>query len=145
MKINIIIDSSFEEAEITVKAAAIDENLKMLLDRFQSQNSKLTGRCDDKIFVITNDMIYYIESVDEKTFVYSKNKVYESDYKLYQIENMLPQADFVRISKNCILNIKKLSSVRPLLNGKMEVFLNNGETQIVNRHYLKDFKSKFGL
>ncbi len=62
----------------------------------------------------------------------------------HQTEQLLPQSDFVRISK-IVLNINKLTSVKPLLNGKMEVHMNNGEVQIVNRHYLKDFKNKFGL
>ena len=131
MKIKIIKDSTVTETEITVKCAAVDENLKRLLDELEYNNAKLTGRIDDKTFLISAEMIYYIESVDEKTFIYSQNKVYETD--------------FVRISKNCILNISKLTSVKPLLNGKMEVHMNNGEVQIVNRHYLKDFKSKFGL
>ena len=119
--------------------------IKLTLDELEHNNAKLTGRIDDKTFLISAEMIYYIESVDEKTFIYSQNKVYETDYKLYQTEQLLPQSDFVRISKNCILNISKLTSVKPLLNGKMEVHMNNGEDQIVNRHYLKDFKSKFGL
>ena len=139
MKIKIINDSTVTETEITVKCAAVDENLKRLLDELEHNNAKLTGRIDDKTFLISAEMIYYIESVDEKTFIYSQNKVYETDYKLYQTEQL------VRISKNCILNISKLTSVKPLLNGKMEVHMNNGEVQIVNRHYLKDFKSKFGL
>lgn len=118
MKIKIIKDNTVTETEITVKCAAVDENLKRLLDELEHNNAKLTGRIDDKTFLISAEMIYYIESVDEKTFIYSQNKVYETDYKLYQTEQLLPQSDFVRISKNCILNISKLTSVKPLLNGK---------------------------
>ncbi len=145
MKIKIIKSNTVSETEITVICSSVDENLKKLLEEFELNNTKLTGKFDNETFVITAEMIYYIESVDEKTFIYSKNKVYESEYKLYQIEKLLPESDFVRISKNCILNIRKLTSVRPMLNGKMEVRMNNDEIQVVNRHYLKDFKSKFGL
>lgn len=145
MKITIIKDSNAPETEITVRCSAVDEKLRKLLDELEMSSTKLTGRIGDKTFVLSADMIYYIESVDEKTFIYSKSEVYQAEYKLYQIEKLLPESDFVRISKNCILNIQKLMSVRPLLNGKMEVHMNNGEIQIVNRHYLKDFKSKFGL
>lgn len=145
MKITIIKDSNAPETEITVRCSSIDEKLRKLLDELEMSSTKLTGRIGDKTFVLSADMIYYIESVDEKTFIYSKSEVYQAEYKLYQIEKLLPESDFVRISKNCILNIQKLMSVRPLLNGKMEAHMNNGEIQIVNRHYLKDFKSKFGL
>ena len=145
MKVKIIKDSTVTETEITVRCASVDESLKKLLDEIEFCNSKLTAKHGDKTFFLSAETVYYIESVDEKTFIYSKDKVYDCDSKLYQIEEMLPKSDFVRISKNCIININKLTSVRPLLNGKMEVHMNNGEIQIVNRHYLKDFKSKFGL
>ena len=145
MKITIIKDSNAPETEITVRCSGVDEKLKRFLDELEMSSTKLTGRIGDKTYVLSANMIYYIESVDEKTFIYSQSKVYENDYKLYQIEKLLPDSDFVRISKNCILNIQKLTSVRPLLNGKMEAHMNNGEIQIINRHYLKNFKSKFGL
>lgn len=96
MKIKIIKDNTVTETLIMVKCAAVDENLKRLLDELEHNNAKLTGRIDDKTFLISAEMIYYIESVDEKTFIYSQNKVYETDYKLYQTEQLLPQSDFVR-------------------------------------------------
>ena len=95
MKINIIKDSSITETEITVKCSAIDESLKKLLDEFELNGTKFTGKIENKTYVLSAEMIYYIESVDEKTFIYSQDKVYECDYKLYQIEKLLPQADFV--------------------------------------------------
>ena len=74
MKIKIIKDSTVTETEITVKCAAVDENLKRLLDELEHNNAKLTGRIDDKTFLISAEMIYYIESVDEKTFILDFNK-----------------------------------------------------------------------
>lgn len=145
MKITVIHDNSVEETEVTIKCSYINENLQKVINILEAENFRLKGRIDDKTYILQIASVFYIESVDEHTFIYCKDKVYETDQKLYQIEEVMPKADFVRISKNCILNIRKLNSVRPLLNGKMEVTLTNGEVQIVNRHYLKDFKEKFDL
>jgi DNA-binding LytR/AlgR family response regulator len=40
--------------------------------------------------------VYYIESVDNKTFLYLKDKVYESKQKLYELEEILAAGDFLR-------------------------------------------------
>ena len=133
------------EDELKIRFLIRDYFLKEGFNILEAENFRLKGRIDDKTYILQIASVFYIESVDEHTFIYCKDKVYETDQKLYQIEEVMPKADFVRISKNCILNIRKLNSVRPLLNGKMEVTLTNGEVQIVNRHYLKDFKEKFDL
>ena len=86
-----------------------------------------------------------LKSVDEKTFIYCENDVYESRMKLFEFEEALINSSFVRISKSCILNIDFIEKVKPMLNGKYEVLLINGEKLIINRHYVPDFKKKFGL
>ena len=60
-------------------------------------------------------------------------------------EELLKDTSFVRISKTTIVNIDYLKFVRPLLGGKMEITFINDESLVVNRHYLKSFKNKFGL
>lgn len=145
MKITVIHDASIEETEVTIKCSYLNDNLQKVINILEAENFRLKGKIDDKTYIISINSVFYIESVDEHTFIYGKDKVYETEQKLYQLEEVMPKADFVRISKNCILNIRKLNSVRPLLNGKMEVTLTNGEVQIVNRHYLKEFKEKFNI
>ncbi len=87
--------------------------------------------------------IYYFESVDERTFVYAKSKVYECDEKLYEIEAKMGTHGFARISKSTIVNIRKIREIKPQLNGRFEALLDNGERQIVNRHYVSGLKDKF--
>ncbi|MFR9043004.1 MAG: LytTR family DNA-binding domain-containing protein, partial [Intestinibacter bartlettii] len=88
---------------------------------------------------------YYIESVEEKTFVYLEKEVYESNLKLYELEEQLKNTSYIRVSKSIILNIEKLQSVKPLINGKLEANLKNNEKILINRHYVPEFKKKFGI
>ena len=88
--------------------------------------------------------IYYIESVDKKTFVYLENAVYRTDFRLYQLKNKLQTYGFVQISKSCILNINVLDSIRPLFNSRMEATLKNGEKVNINRNYLIGVKKALG-
>ena len=88
-----------------------------------------------EIWVAVAD-IYYIESVDKHSFVYCEDEVYETELRLYQLEEELLAAGFVRISKSCLVNIRVLQSIKPLLNSRLEATLINGEKLTVTRKYI---------
>lgn len=145
MKLYIEQSDCYTETEIIIHCSILDRNLQKIIEQIQLVSCVLTVQKDDQTLLLKPDTVCYLESVDDKTFVYTEKEVYESQMKLYELEEFLKQASFVRISKSCILNINYLESVRPLLNGKMEALLSNSEHIIVNRHYVPEFKRKFGL
>ena len=106
---------------------------------------KLTGVLEGYTVKIAPEEICYIESVDDRTFLYADRAVYESPQRLYQLEQTLANTSFVRVSKSVILNADKVEKVRPLLNGKLEALLSNGERQHINRHYVSSFRAKFEI
>ncbi|RJE85237.1 LytTR family transcriptional regulator [Paenibacillus sp. 1011MAR3C5] len=140
----LIIDQSLEhqDVEITIKCGIIDENLERLIAQIRLYSFSITGKKDGRSHLIRLEDVYYIESTDNKTFLYSEKDVYECHYKLYELEEHLANSHFVRISKSCILNIAMLANVRALLNGKFEAQLVNKEKLIINRHYVQAIKDK---
>ena len=117
---------------------------KINQDRLTTYRLTLTGTKDDgATYSLLADNVYYIESIDNRTFLCTEKDIYESDLKLYEIENLLAGTQFIRVSKNLIVNTALIDSVRALFNGKFEASLMNGEKVIVNRHYVKAFKEKF--
>lgn len=145
MKLIIEQDSNREETEIIIRCSAINSDLQKIIDEIRLFSFSINAYKDGSVRKIEPENVCYIESVDEKTFIYCENDVYECRMKLYKLEEVLIKSTFVRISKACILNIEFIESVRPLLNGKYEALLLNGEKLIINRHYVPDFKKKFGL
>lgn len=136
------------ETEIAVTCSADpDEKTVELLRQLQQfiKDEDIFGYLGGEAYRLSLQDIFYIEAVDEKTFLYMDQQVYESRQKLYEWELQLEETSFLRISKSTILNIDKLKSVRPLIGGKMEATLANGEKQIINRHYMPAFRQKFGL
>ena len=68
--------------------------------------------------------------------------MYYSNYKLYELEQLLPRS-FVRISKSCIINTAKVSAVNKNLAGASEVrFLKTHKKVFVSRMYYKIFKER---
>lgn len=133
----------YEEVEIIIKCPQIDDRLARLIDQIKQYETKLLGTKDGITYSLIAADILYIESIENTSFLYDENQVYESNLKLYELESMLLGADFIRISKNMIVNVTYIESVRALFNGKFEALLTNSEKVIVNRHYVKAFKENF--
>ena len=134
-----------EEVEIIIKCGLIDTELEKLIAQIRLYSISVSARRDGKQYNISLSDIYYFESVDNRTFVYTRDEVYQCDLKLYELEEQLTKTNFVRISKSSILNIMVLESVRALLHGKMEAELSNGEKVVINRHYVDALKKKMKI
>ena len=91
------------------------------------------------------DKILYVEAVDRKTFVYTNADTYESELKLYELEQQLIERDFLRISKQSIVNLRKIRSLKTDVNRKIRITLQNGEQIVVSRMYSDELRRKLGL
>lgn len=140
MKIRTEQDLSCEDIEITIKYSQKDKRLTRIIEYLQSYDAHIKYSVDNTEQMINIADIYYIESVDKKTFVYLEKEVYHIDLRLYQLKEKLQNFGFVQISKSCLLNINVMKSIRPLLNSRMEATLNNGEKVYVSRKYLDEVK-----
>lgn len=145
MKLTIEQAAGTPEVEIIIRCATLDQPLRNLIAQIQLYGFALPARRAGRSYSLAFETIYYFESVDEITFAYCEKEVYECPLRLYELEEKLGPANFIRISKNCIVNLAFLDSVRPLLGGRMEALLANGEKLLISRHYLPAFKEKFGL
>ena len=87
----------------------------------------------------------YVEAVDRKTFVYTNTDTYESELKLYELEQQLAERDFLRISKQSIVNLRKIKSLKTDVNRKIRITLQNGEQIVVSRMYSDELRRKLGL
>ena len=146
MKFTIEQSSDNNEVEINIKCGQIiDEKHQKLIDQIRLYSFSIVCKKGKEIYQISLKDAYYIESVEEKTFVYLEKEVYESNLKLYELEEQLKNTSYIRVSKSIILNIEKLQSVKPLINGKLEANLKNNEKILINRHYVPGFKKKFGI
>lgn len=145
MKIILKENADIKETMITIECFQKDEDIQKIIDYLSQFYQTITCKKEKNIYQVYIKDIYYIETVDEKTFIYKQNEIYESTYKLYELESLLKDHDFIRISKSCLLNLRYLQSVRVLSYGKYEATLINHEKLIISRKYMPDFKKAFGL
>ena len=85
--------------------------------------------------------VLYFESVDNRTFLYTEDAVMEVRQRLYELEMILSEKDFIRISKSQIVNINKIRALRPELNRTLLATMCNGEQLRVSRKYVKAIRN----
>lgn len=138
------IDKNLEE-EVVVKCHDINDEVLSIVQKLKKTDNIILGSKDGEVFRLTVKDIFYIESVDNKTFIYCLNNVYQSKQKLYEIEEQMQITKLFRCSKSMIVNLGKIRSVSSALNGRLEAKLINGETVIISRQYVSSLKKRLGM
>ncbi len=118
----------------------ISDEVREIITFVRSRQGKLTAVADEKQYEIAVTDVFYIESVDNRSFIYTEDKVYETRQRLYELENMLNEKHFLRVSKSVVLNLMKVSSIKPALNSRFTAVLFSGEQVVISRKYAPALK-----
>lgn len=132
------------EDEVIFKCHQMSPELLHIISILKAQDTMIAYE-GNEIHRINPSDLYYIESVDNKVYIYDKEHVYESKRKLYELEESLVNINFLRVSKSVILNLSKIKSLSPALSGRFEASLDNGERVIISRQYVGDLKKRLGI
>ena len=127
--------------QVLIRCHAVTEEVREIAAFVKSRQGRLTGMKDSRQYEIAVSDIYYFESVDGKTFLYTKDQVYETSYRIYELESMLRPKNFLRVSKSMLLNLMKIRSIQSALNGRFAAVLLSGEEVIISRNYVKGLKA----
>ncbi len=131
-----------EKEYIEIGCHKKDEKIDEIVRFIRSREGILNGTKDDRQYSLLLPDILYIEAVDEKTFIYLEKDCYESGRRLYEFEEALVTRNFARISKSVVVNLMKITSIKPSLNGRFSCVLTNGEQVIISRKYVPDIREK---
>lgn len=131
--------SSSEENTIILEYLEWTKELEDICNYIEGRKSWIVGYGENKeVYQIELNQILYFEAVGELVFAYTKTQVYEIKMRLYQIEEATKQNMILRVSKSFLVNIRKIKSVRPALNGRFVATMINGEEVLISRQYAKE-------
>lgn len=120
-----------------------DESVDSLVKKIGRMDISFVGKSDDRSVNIGISDIYYIENVERKLFLYTKDDVFKFDGTMADIECRIQDTGLVRISRTCIMNTEYLKEIRQIRNSHLEALMDNDEKLIVSRKYLPDIKRIF--
>lgn len=139
--------NNIEENEIIIRCKSIDEEILHVLALLKSRTQKIGVWKEekDKLILLSPDSILYAESVDDKTFVYCENEIYQTAFNLGEFEARYEDVGFCRISKAMVINLHRISSLKSRAAGRIEAKIQNGEVLIVSRHYSPILRERLRL
>ena len=120
-----------------------NNSVQSLIGKIEKMDLSFVGRSDDRSVSIGISDIYYIENVERKLFLYTKDEVFGLDGTMPDIESRIFDTGLVRISRTCIMNTDKLREIKQIRNSHLEAVLDNDEKLIVSRKYLSEIKKVF--
>lgn len=130
------------EERVIVECHSVTEEVHDIISFIQNINEYIEGIEKGEKVRIPLSEIYYVEAVDNKTFAYLENRVVELKVRLYQFEECYQKLYFVRASKSAVINMMKLESAKPALNGRFTVTLSNGERVMITRKYVNNLRER---
>ncbi len=145
VKISININENISDTEIVINSSSLTPEIEKIIATLRILDQQIMAVRNDEAYILDVAKIVYIESVDRKTFVYTKEDCFESKLKLYEIEQQLCQAGFLRVSKSCLVQLKFIRSLKSELDRKIRLTLENGEQIIVSRQYADELKHRLGV
>ncbi len=145
MKIEINVDEKAEDLKISVTCRQLTPDVEKLLSALRMMNHQLTAKINDEIHLLDIAQVIYIESVDRKCYIYTSDKVYESEFKLYELEQQLEEYGFFRVSKSFLIQLRSIQSLKADINRRIRVTMSNGEQIIASRQYTEEMKKRLGV
>lgn len=140
MDIRVLKIAKSQPEQVEIRCHEVTEEVQEIVAFVKSRQGNLTGAIGEKQYEIPVTDIHYIESVDNRVFLYSSQKVYETRQKLYELEEILREKYFLRVSKSLLLNLMKVQWIKPALNGRFTAVLQNGEELLISRKYVPELK-----
>ena len=139
VKINKISDKNNEC--LIIECVEVTPDIESIRAYALTKGTTLTGKIDERFYQFNLSSVIYFEAVDERVFAYTKNNSFELKIRLYELENAYSDKHFIRCSKSFIINLMKLESIVPALNGRFTAHMKNGERIIISRLYVPGIKS----
>ena len=118
------------------------ERLERYISRF---DERLQATSEGNTYNVQIDEILYIESVDKKTFLYTTGHVLQTEKRLYELEELLDEKAFFRASKSVIVNLNKITKLKPEVTRNILATLTNGEVIVISRRNVKALKELIGV
>lgn len=147
MKYKFIVDNNDESCIIRApKKTELISKIEELIycDEKSLDGINIFGYLEKDIVPIKISDIYNIVVEDDKTIAYVNDKKYQVKYRLYQLQQMLPDS-FVQINKSCIVNISFIQRFNSSWGGMLMVEMKNGYKDYISRRQIKNVKRRMGL
>lgn len=140
-----IVENLKNRLQVIINCSHIDAEVTRLKAHIELFDSKLTAVCEKQTYMVDVSDVLYFEAVDNRIFLYTEDKVMEINRRLYELEAMLSDKEFIRTSKSQIININKIKSLKPEFNRTLSATMCSGELLYISRKYVPAVKKLLSI
>ena len=145
MKIRIEIDETLEEDEVVIRCRELTEQIgkvQKAVGEVTGGTEKFVGYKENTEYYLALDSILFFETENGGVWAHTRDDIYQTKQKLYELEEMLP-GSFMRISKSTILNTNHIYAINRNITSTSVVKFEHCHKQVyVSRYYYKPLISK---
>ena len=139
MKIDIKQISEGEES-VVIRFKEMTPSLNKIINLLRGEGAKLWGRTDEESVCVELGEVLYLESVDDKVFAYTKDRVIRIDGSLSSFLVEVADETFFICNKSMVINVNRVVSLKSLSSNRIDVTMEGGEHIMISRRYAVAFR-----
>jgi DNA-binding LytR/AlgR family response regulator len=146
LQVEIKLDVNCEIPKVVIYTREITNEITELANRLSSPTTRIiTGVRDEKIYLLKPEEIYRFYSENQKIYADGEKGTFLIKHRLYELEEMLENSSFIRVSNSAIVNFDRISNLDMSLSGTMSLKFKNGANEFVSRRFVGKIKKYLGL
>ena len=147
MKVEVQIDPGLDEPAVIVRAPSLTGEIEALVQKLRASAlpRPFTVYQEREPVRVSRSAVLRFFAEDKGVFCQTGQGVYTVRQRLYELEEELEGARFVRVSNSEIVNLDRVTALDLTLTGTIKMTLEGGTACWVSRRYVKKIKQALGL
>lgn len=146
MEIEIKLDPQYKIPKIIILTEKVTEEINTITEKLSVKSPQfISGFRDNILKILEQDEIIRIYSNSGRVIAVTMEGEYYLRQRLYEMEEQLDSAVFVRISNSEIINLKKVKSFDMSFTGTICVSMTDSAVTYASRRYVSKIKKKLGV
>lgn len=134
------------ENEVILRCRELDEEMLGILSLLRSGMQKiLVWNENRETLPLPVTQVVYCETVEEKTFVYTREGMYRTALPLAELEDRWGDLGLFRCGKSWVVNLHEIRKLKSCPAGRIETLLSTGEKLLISRHYAPMLRERLGM
>lgn len=135
-----------EENEVILRCTQLDDEMLRVLSLLRSEMQKLLVWNEHReMLPLSVSKVVYCETVEEKTFAYTHDGIYQTALSLAELEDRWGDLGLFRAGKSSVVNLHEIQKLKNCGSGRIEALLTTGEKMVISRRYAPILRERLGL
>ena len=146
MQIELKIDENIEKEKIVIYAKKHTEEISNIIDRISKEDKdRIVGYIDSEVFIIDLEKVWSFYTENNKVYAKVNDKIYRIKYRIYELEEIIKNKEFIKISNSEIVNLNYIESLDLGKIGTVVFKFKDGSTTYASRRSIKKIKDYLNL